>query len=76
MGVIIDRKERYALRSAEVYMCLEQKVVFIRQLPSTTCRYIKNPVLLIKALLPRCIYIKQKLHSKPDITGDKRLAKI
>ena len=42
MRVIIDREERYALHSAEVYMCLEQNIVFICQLSPKTCRYIQN----------------------------------
>ena len=39
---IIDREERYVLCSAEVYMCLEQNVVFVRQWLPKTCRYIQN----------------------------------
>ena len=54
-GVTISREERYPLRSAEVYMWLEQTVVFIRQLPPETCRYIQN--LLIKALNLAAFYI-------------------
>ena len=56
-GAIIDKKERYAFRSAEVYMCLEQNAVFICQLPLKTCRYIKNLLRLIKALYLTAVYI-------------------
>ena len=56
-GVIIDRKERYVLRSAEVCMCLEQNVVFICQLPLKTCKYIQNPLLLKKALYLATFYV-------------------
>ena len=47
----------YALRSAEVYMCLEQNVVFICQLPPKTCRYVQNLLPLIKALYLAIFYI-------------------
>ena len=47
-GGYIDREEKYALRSAEIYMCIEQNFVFMRQLPPTTCRYIQNLLLLKK----------------------------
>ena len=43
-----DREEKYVLRSAEVCMCFEQDIVFIHQLPPTTCRHIKNLLLLIE----------------------------
>ena len=56
-GVIIDKEERYALRSAKVYMCLEQNVVFVRQLLPKTCKYIENLPLLIKALYLAAFYI-------------------
>ena len=49
-GIITDREEKYALHSAEVYKCLEQNVVFIRQLPPKACRYIQNILLLKNAL--------------------------
>ena len=51
-GVNIDKEGRCALRSAEVYMCLEQNVVFIRQIPPKTYIYIQNS---LKSSLLRCI---------------------
>ena len=52
-GVSIEMEERYA----EVYMCLEQNVVFIRQLPPKTCRYFQNLLLLRKALYLTASYV-------------------
>ena len=44
--LLIERKD---MHYAEIYMCLEQNVVFICQLPPKTCSYIQN-VLLLKRL--------------------------
>ena len=52
---------RYALRSAKVYMCLEQNVVFIYQLRPETCRYIQKLLLSIKALYPVAFTLMDKL---------------
>ena len=56
--VIIDKEERYALRSTEVYMCLEQDVVFISELPPKTCRYIySRPSFIRRGLYHTAFYI-------------------
>ena len=57
-GVIIGRDERYSLRSAEVYRCLELNgTLFSCQLLPKACRYIHDLFLLIKALYLAAFYI-------------------
>ena len=60
-GVIIDREESYDLCSDEVYMCLEQNVAFILQLPPKTCRYIQNLLLFKKAVYLAAFYTGETL---------------